>query len=237
MIVYWTPFCDYKDGNIQTPENLILFGEPEFVYKNIVENRVVSQSSYYNCPAFVDICKNTFIIKCPYDLEMKYDYDSNYLMVNVDEDVIDSYCINRNLKTGFDEYPKIFTLLPRYIFYSKEDIIIETMPCFLQNHDKGFDLIPGRFNINKWIRPIDFTFELHKNIEKLKFKAGDPLFYIRFITPHGEKVELERTDMSYELFKISISSTKIKNRLSNTSLKTLYKMADSFVKLFLKKQN
>jgi hypothetical protein len=67
MKVYWTPFnADSITQSVQ-----ISFIEPTPVYTEILKQREVS--AFINCPAFLETCKNTFVIKNYDDINMILD--------------------------------------------------------------------------------------------------------------------------------------------------------------------
>lgn len=231
MKVYWTPWCEYQKGDLRTPECMILFEEPTPVYKELSPSRDMGSDNYFKCPAFIDLCKNTYVVKAPFDLDVHYNQLNETLHISQAQDIYDLYCTNRPKGPNAR---KIITLPPRYLFYSDDDIMMESLPCFLQNSKIKWDLIPGKYNIGKWIRPIDFTIELHDEHHTLHFKKNDPLFYIRFTTKNDDKIELERVEFTKQLYDLGDACTAVKKRQGDTPLKTLYESAESFLKAFRK---
>jgi len=228
--IYWTPFCDYKNGEILNPECQILFNEPESVYKNLLKQKT---TDYLKCPAFIEICKNTYVITSPFDMEININKENKYVSSSFSQSLFDVYCRNRLEQTKSSDLPLI-TLPPHYVIYSDEDVMIELLPCFLQTKDKAWNIVPGTFNIGKWIRPIEFVLEILNNQDSLSIKSGDPLFYIKFRTPNNSKVELIRVPMTKKLNDAIITTIGVKAIKQNLSLKTLYKMAESFLSLYKK---
>ena len=74
------------------------------------------------------------------------------------------------------------------------------------------------------------SFEVKDDNEKIKIKRGDVLFYVKFRTEDNSKVELERTPFTDELDKTMYSCFNVKKILPGLPLKTLYSMAESFMK-------
>jgi hypothetical protein len=118
------------------------------------------------------------------------------------------------------------------VFVADEDIIIESLPAMMHDSEtlRNIRVIPGTYNIHRWVRPLDFTFEILDPSKPLEFKRGDPLFYVRFIDPKGRKVELERIDQTEEILKTMYGMVVLKNYISKLSLDKLYDMAHDWIK-------
>ena len=102
----------------------------------------------------------------------------------------------------------------------------------------NINIIQGEFDISKWIRPVEFSFEIIDKTKPLIFKRGDPLFYVRFAT--DETVKLIRKPMTEELDFISSACIYAKDIIGKQSLDERYKSASGLInsyrdKLFGKK--
>jgi hypothetical protein len=108
---------------------------------------------------------------------------------------------------------------------------IETIPAFMDSNQSisNLMLIPGTYNISKWIRAVDFSVEVKDDKQPIIIKKDDVLFYVKFRTKDESKIELERVPMSNELRDAMLSCVFVKNHITNLPLKTLYKMAESFM--------
>lgn len=159
---------------------------PEPAFKNIIKT-FDNNSEVLICPAVGNYFKNTWIIKSPVDIE--YQYFNNILTTN------SKYVTSRPHKDR-----DILTFPLRYVFVSKESVVLESFPAFMFNTEAQTKLrmIPGSFNIGKWIRPVDFTAQSLTS-DVVKINKGDPLFCIRLLT--DEKVELEQVTDQNEIKK------------------------------------
>ena len=88
-------------------------------------------------------------------------------------------------------------------------------------------MIPGTMNIHKWIRPVDFTFEIIDLDQPLHLKRGDPLFAVKFKT--SEKVNLTHIEYSKDLKHITEACLASKTYVPRKSLKYRYKMAERWL--------
>jgi len=227
--VYWTAGKDR--GNLITPEDITYFA-PIPVYDEIFSKRK-NTVGIEKCPAIKEMCKNTYAIKAPYDLTLEVTNDGGF-NTSVSRDFFESLCNWRgNVGNGTDIYSA--TLPPSYLFYSKSSVKIESIPAFLQSNKsiENVNLIPGTFNIGKWIRPLDFTIEIKNPKDPVTIKRGDIIFYVRFITEDGSKVELERSNDN-SIHEVSFTCTSVKERIRNLTLPKLYEMAEGYINSFWK---
>lgn len=221
--VFWT-IPDYDFNELQ-----FVFFEPESLFKHLQDTR--KGTVYLKCPAFQDYIKNTFVIKAPLDLEISVNRKKGTIDVVGIPQEYGKFIINR-----IDEFeptnPYVISIFPVYLFYSNDNIHLESMPATMELNDSISNtmLIPGTYNISKWIRPIDFSFEVKDDTQKIKFKRGDVLFYVKFRTDDDSKVELERTQMTEELNVAMRSCFNMKRAIKSLPLKILYSMSESFLK-------
>ena len=222
--VFWT-IPDYGFDELQ-----IIFFEPESLFKHIQETR--KGSLHLKCPAFQDYVKNTFVIKSPFDFAISVNRKNNSIDVEgLPEKIGTKFIVNRVNDIG-PLSPFAMSVPPVYLFYSNDDIMLESIHPFMEINDSVSNtmLVPGTYNISKWIRPIDFSFEVKDDNKKIRIKRGDVLFYVKFKTNDDSKVELKRVSMNEELTNVMGSCFGVKNIIPNLPLKTLYVMAESFMK-------
>jgi hypothetical protein len=225
-IVYWTP-----DVN-EFLELEILFAEPESLYKHIQKTR--KNTPHIKCPAFLDFIKNTYVIKSPFDYTLRIDKFNGTIQVDgLLPEIAKTFVLNRGGMDGVPrDIPYTLSMPPVYLFYSNDDVLIEYTHPYMETNSSISNLIavPGTFNISKWIRGGDCTYEVKNDREIIRVKKDDPLLYIKFRPADDSKVELERVKMTEELSNAIRSCTLVKNHSKNLALKTLYKMAESFIK-------
>mgnify|MGYP000905272507 CR=1 FL=1 len=126
----------------------------------------------------------------------------------------------------------MFSLEFKYIFYSKDSVVMEMIPAALDKNDfvSNTNLISGQFDISKWIRPVSPAFEIIDDEKVLTIRRGDPLYYIKFRT--DKKVNLVRVKQTEELEKIEKACARLKFFVPRNSLEENYQAASSFLKLF-----
>jgi hypothetical protein len=240
--VYWAPWVNLKKRKHDFQMNSfcidygIMYSEPTPLFLEIKENRT---SEYLLCPAFKDYCKNTFVIKAPFDMTFTIDQKSGRVESSFDQLIFDLTVFNRGFQAlePCDKNKYLLTLPPAYVFYSDDDVEIESFSCPLElNKKQNFKVVPGRFNISKWIRSIDFSIEIDSDVTELKIREGDILFCVRFIPKKDDKVILERKNLSQKIINVISACTAVKRFQRNTPLQKLYEIAEPFLNSYRRKK-
>jgi hypothetical protein len=233
--IYWAPFPGYKEKNVH--EVNVLFKEPVPVFPYIASRR--KGSEYIQCYGLMEYSKNTFAVLAPFDFEVKIDFEKKHVYTSLNQQMYDEFFINRGEERDASD-PYLLTLPPAYLFYSDESVIMESMPAYLCPTESTMNIncIPGCYDIGKWVRPVDFSFEVIDASKEIAIKKDDPIFFIRFLTKDGSKVNLERVEYNERLLKASLACTGVKKCMRKTKLDDLYRMADSYLKVlgFKKKE-
>mgnify|MGYP003347042052 FL=1 len=226
-------FRNSRDGFAQSTQLLGL--EPISFIKYFSTKR--ESSAYLKCPAFLEYFKNTFVIFSPYTLDINIDRTRPWCSINsIPQDVFNEFVEFRTHQFGIND-PVILTLPPKIVFYSNEEVTIESIPLFLDRSEYGKNLrvIPGSFRIDKWVRPVDFTCEILDDRKNILIKRDDPIFCVRFTNPDNWDINLERVLPSEDLEKLSHECVSLKFYMKNLGLKQLYKLSENYLKLLGKK--
>lgn len=213
----------------------VLHRTPEPILKTILATR--TRQAYFNCPAFIDVCKNTYLLRAPVDMFIDIDVKNKSIFIrNQNQDFFDEFMADR-FGNSAEGDPYILTTPPSYLFYSKESVRMELMPPFLV-HSPVLDnlkLIPGAFDIGKWVRPTEFSAEVIDTSKTIIIKENDPLMAVRFTPADGSTVELERTELTPELESAIRSCLKVKNVKQNVKLPQLYEYAKEYLSFIFKR--
>lgn len=205
---------------------------PENFYAYIKTKR--EASAYLKCYAFIDYFKNAYIIKAPLDLRIKYTKENSWLSIEgIDQEFYDSFVQNRVGQSSEND-PPLVSIFPNYVFYSDASVEMSSLPLPLLDGVKNTRHIPGRFNISKWIRPVDWSFEIEDIEKEIIVKRGDPLFIVLFDTPNNQKVILNRVPYTEELKKVIFACTGLKKRIKNLRLEKCYEIAENFLTMWRK---
>lgn len=226
--VYWTPTL--TQGDTVMNEADILFEEPKPLMRELLGK--YKNHTFMRCPSVQAYCKNAFVISAPMDAEvlMTKQSDGNISLFVTgdgwDQTFYQAFCEVREDGT--------VSMPPAYLFYVKGSLEIESLPLFLLESPSTENVlpVPGGFNIGKWVRSVDFTFVIKDPTKPVKIRRGDPLFIVRFKT--DERIEFERVEFTSALKDIVSACVRVKKRVTNLPLATLYEMAKTRLSLFFK---
>ena len=225
--VYWCPALNTYHNTTPHDSAELFFQQPDSLFKAIASE--YAGAEFLECYAVQDFCKNTYVVRAPFDITYTFDKATGVLSIDrLGQTFFNSFCAARtdgSIETA-----------PAYLFYAKESVKIETLPMFLLKSPvaDAVHYIPGQFDIGRWIRPIVWSFFLKNPDAPLVVRRGEPLFLVRFTPADGSKVEFERVEHDSKLVKVVNACTSAKHYVPKIPLRKLYDMADGYIKHFLK---
>lgn len=87
-----------------------------------------------------------------------------------------------------DDRPVIQMASP-YVFVADEKIEVEQISPIMGNPTRiNWRVIPGRFDIYGWQRPLNWAFEWDALGGDLMVRMGEPLYYLRFFSQGGAQI-------------------------------------------------
>jgi len=218
ITVYWTPFSHPSRKDYVS----LLFSDPENILKTLkpTKNANSPMSQYISCSSAKEIYKNTFVLSSPIDSTVNIikNNDSTY----IDND---SGFWKLNEETIKDRGRLDFDM--SYLFFSEESINIAQYPAYLHKTSfmKTSTLAAGKFNIGKWLRPMNMSFILWENENSIVITKNEPLSYINFET--DKKIILKRFEITDKIYSIVDANSLYRNLFPLTPLNNLY---NSFIK-------
>ena len=203
--VYWA----VSNPTNQSPISKALYREPVKLDNKTVLPDLQFPDKHNNwklCPAFLDGVENVYGLQFPVDLDINL---SNGVETNYDPDIT-NYLIKMR---DFDR--KFFSIGVNLVFFSDSDIEMELSPPYLEDNDfinKAVS-VPGKFNIGKWLRPIDLALVMKGQHTRLRAKRDDVFNYIKFNKP----VKFVQFDYTQEISDIQKDILRSKMILGNKS--------------------
>jgi hypothetical protein len=152
-------------------------------------------SGHFKCPAFKDFFYNCHVLSFPFDLQLRLNPEEQALSIvhsgiDIAPDMILVRWSQKHAGTRV-----VISINPFILFDTSYSVLMEVGPAFLHATEprvRRLTPIPGAFNIGRWLRPIDFTFEVDLLEGDIELRRGDPLLYLRFITPNNEAVRIHK---------------------------------------------
>lgn len=224
ITVYWAPMAEKIPPAPQFIDDSLMYKAPIPAYneikKNINMETAKTKENVLFCPAFKDILHNTFIMSST--AEADYSVPDNGELQPRKE---------YGLRTTAPRRPSIngrkhFTLDLEWIFFSEEPLEMEVTTPYFTNapHLKYAEIVPGKYNIGKWYRPINAEFVLREGVNEFVTEADEPLMYVRFNTE--KKIKLRRYQMTDELYGLAFAC--VQHRYTFGESKPLWKHYKTF---------
>lgn len=194
-IVYWSPCLEPQEGDYHWN---MLFIEPQKLLNKFAIDTTDSEDdrikNLKRCPSFVNLTRNTFYIE--------------NCMTN-EFNIVDGQ-LNQKEGTLFVNGGKdTMTYGLSYLFFCEEDLEILLTPPYLTEtkYEKYAKLIPGRFNISKWFRPINMEMMFMNKDKHFRIEEHEHLAYFSFLT--DDKVILKRFDLNDTLRKLANTCARV----------------------------
>ena len=146
------------------------------------------------CPATIDFLHNYYGIKSIYEYEFMINDDNSVLSKYYNQYFYENHILIRNIES------KAFTFRISNIFFTENDSLImsQEQPFLEDNNINDRCIIyPGKFDIGKWFRDIEFSFKLKKNVNEFKIIEDEIYCYLKFHTQ--EDINFIQFRMSTEL--------------------------------------
>jgi hypothetical protein len=211
----------------------MLLGQPEPVLKTLPKPEPLPKSwvpiSYHACKAAQDLFKNTVVFRYPFTetitIEGRGESGKGYLesqkLIGNDPNrwakripsMVDAHTID-----------SVFG----WVFFSEESVKVQQFPPYMHKTEvtKTAYITAGSFDISKWFRPVNLTFQLWPGENSINLVEGEPVVYINFVT--DKKVVFKQFHLTEEIKALSSEGLKFRDLKGPlVPLKTLY---SAFVK-------
>ncbi len=220
VTVTWTHDLDYKNCREDTADFAELNIRPAYAdlfKRRQQESGDLGMRGHFKCPAFKDFFYNCYVLSFPYDLRFRLVPESQSF--SIIESSIRMTPETLLIRWGQQHVDTriIFSLNPLILFDAAVDVLIEVGPAFLHAVEprlRRLTPIPGAFNIGRWFRPIDFTFEVDLSDREIELAKGDPLLYLRFITPKNESVRLCQEPFNADFSRRALECAELARKMS-----------------------
>lgn len=212
--VYWSPFFPSE----QYPSVQLMYETPDPLLQDLLSrrNKKTNGDNWFQCHAFQESIKNTFILRLPFSTSFGLDYELGVFPIDSDPD---------NIKFIALKQPSVidaitFAIRGNWIFWSEDSLEMTSMPAFY--HPKVFNgyYIGGTFNINKWFRPIEGAIQLDVGYNTVAITRHDPIAYVKFNSQ--EPIQLKRFYLTKELEELSWGCIRYKYHEPHRALPFLY---------------
>lgn len=206
--IFWAHAVEKKD----LMSRGLLYGGPKPLLPEMSDYN--TKSGFLRCPAARQKLQNTFVVKMPYNLEIRYNSETNSIESNQQNLMISEPLYQGGLRLDFLDL--------EILLYCENSQMLETTPAYLKSSTfQNLGHAPtGTFNINKWFRPSSPNFSTYANIKHFTAQKDEHLMYYYF--PNEKPVELRQFVATDVLLNYATSCSKLKTKLPNQTLSELY---------------
>ncbi|HEY0009221.1 MAG TPA: hypothetical protein VGB55_10895, partial [Tepidisphaeraceae bacterium] len=173
---------------------------------------------FFACPAFHKHAQNMFVIRSTVDANVAIKPDGFHAL---DEHSKLTGQLFSFLHPTRKKYRSIL-FDHRMLFYCEESVQLSTYPAYMHASEVQSKLVyvPAAYDISKWLRPLQGTYEVLETTPGVRIREDDPLYYVKFDTT--EKVRLRRFQMVPELNGIAHGCVHYKLFRPQQSLEKVY---------------
>lgn len=215
MDVYWStvyPPDVYPDYHM-------LYKDPDPLLQDLIRERgPENPHDFFACPAFHRHSQNTFVIRSTVDAHVGLHPEGFSAMDEHSKTTGQMFSYmhptrKRHRTILFDH---------RMLFFSERPLTLFTYPAYMHASEVQRKLcyVPAAYDISRWLRPLQGTYEVPEDVETLRIREDDPLYYVRFDTT--EKVRLRRVHMTRELHDVAHGCVHYKLFRPKSSLDRVY---------------
>lgn len=190
MIVYWSPF---RDNNFAMTEIDQLGPERVLPLINKKYQKYEDKGSNFKvCPSFRELFTETYALRLTHDVVINIQGNGvNY--GSRGPEFVQSLMRIRSPDL------RIFGFNLYYLFVCEDDVEMSYLPAYFEDNafNRSAFLIPGKYNIGKWVRPLECSFIVRDGVDRVEMLKGDAFSYLQFATT--EKIEFKKFYLSEEM--------------------------------------
>jgi hypothetical protein len=184
--------------------------EPPERMRSVEVNRTHAKSAS-RCPAVINMESRYFVIRCPFDLHLRFargkDGKAGVRNMLGEASPVRPAKLNQLIHVTsepewrYKDRPTIQVSLP-IMFIADEPVYMTQVAPFMHYRKEPLPgtIFGGRFPINVWPRPLMWAFEWHETEKDIVLRRGEPWFYALFETePQDRAVQMIEAEMTPEL--------------------------------------
>jgi hypothetical protein len=186
----------------------LLYRQPRALYSDYRADAYDKSStiSMLACPAFQGLTQRTFVIRSP--LPCEYEIKDGVLSRTNPS----SLRVEVVHPPNFNGQNLLTLMLPHMVFADHPVPMMVTSPWFHRTpHTQQGAVIPGRFDVGRWYRPIHVEINMWPGQTTLNIAEEEPLAYLTFDTE--KKVVLQQYRLTPEL--VALGNTCARSNLWN----------------------
>lgn len=189
-------------------EAAIVFEEPKRVV--IEKDASTGGRGFLSCPSVRTYFGATFAVRSPFSLRLSFEEGPSgpvirpvFPFTSLTQAKVQELVKVEPRSSWRDSQAVVIQIPSPYLFFADEPAVLRQDPVQLSTPTShSWRLIPGKFNIYDWQRPMNWAVEWYPQAGDFIIKAGEPLYYVSFENPEGpppSSVDLIECDLTPEL--------------------------------------
>lgn len=182
------------------------------------KDTTVNSKGFLSCPAVRKFSEGIYQVLSPFSLKLRAVENNGVLTIvpvypftSLTEEIAKIFIKIEPQETWNSSTTAVVQIPSPYVFISDHKILIEQFSPELSRKSKmNWRVIPGKFDIYAWQRPLNWAFEWDLSCGDFEIRAGEPQYNIRFLP---QEQPLENCKISLEKLEINKS---ISERLALT---------------------
>jgi hypothetical protein len=212
MDVFWStvyPQEVYGDYNM-------LYKTPQPLLPELLKDR--GEENPHDFFAFHKHTQNTFVVRSTVDAKVALKPDGFQPLDKHSELTAQLFSFMHPTRKKF----RTILFDHRMLFFCEDSVELSTLPAYMHRTEVQSKLVyvPAAYDISRWLRPIQGTYEVPETTTQIQIREDDPLYYVKFHTT--EKVRLRRFQMVPELNGIAHGCVHFKLFRPQQSLDRVY---------------
>jgi hypothetical protein len=166
--------------------------KPESVFKSLMVRDKNTNVDMNLCPSIKDFLNNYYGLRSIYNYSFDVLPDKSVIPGDLEDSHSNTNEFARQHLSIRSAEQKLYSFQQKIIFFTEEDSLLMSLEYpFLEDNNitERCMIIPGQFDIGKWLRPIEFAFYLKEKHEKFIIKYDEIYAYLKFHT--DEKIEFK----------------------------------------------
>ena len=178
---------------------------------------------FLSCPAVRNYFEGIFQICSPFSLRLRYTEEGKFIRLrpvypftSLSESKFSEFITVEPPDTWRNSHTATLQFPSPYTFFSDTPATVEQFhPSLAASTAMNWRVIPGKFDIYSWQRPLNWGIEWDTNLGDLIIRAGEPQYFVKFSEPKAdgcpiELIECEFTKALEERMKLSRGITGIR---------------------------
>jgi hypothetical protein len=182
------------------------YGEP--TRYRLEKDRSLEKSGFLSCPAVRSTVEDIYQIASPFTLHLRAVETHGtlrivpvYPLTTLSEHLV-KMLVSVEPRSAWRTPDRcILQVASPFVFFSDDDVTVEQFDSGLSDRSRmNWRLIPGKFNIYAWQRPVNWAVEWDMSLGDFEIRTGETQYCVRFAsaehTPSQSKIVLQEVPLS-----------------------------------------